>query len=74
MHILGQKFISISIGPSHKKEIEKWLLRTSVQCISESVVIVNDPKILNDLPISTSVSDTEMVQGVKANPLPCHRF
>ena len=33
MHILGQKFILISLGLSQKKEIEKWLLRTSVQCI-----------------------------------------
>ena len=30
MHILGQKFISISLGFSQKKDIEKWLLRTSV--------------------------------------------
>ena len=33
MHILVQKIISISLAPSQKKEIEKWLLRTSVQCI-----------------------------------------
>ena len=33
MHILGPKFISISLGLSQKKEIEKWLLRTLVQCI-----------------------------------------
>ena len=30
MHLLGQKFISISPGLSNK--IEMWLLRTSVQC------------------------------------------
>ena len=34
MHILGQKIISISLGLSQKKkEIEKRLLRTSVECI-----------------------------------------
>ena len=45
----------------------------TIECpISESAVIVNDPKILNDLPISTAVSDTERVQGVQA--LPYHRF
>ena len=33
MHIFWQKIISISLGVSQKKEIEKWLLRTSVQCI-----------------------------------------
>ena len=34
MHILGQKFSLISLGLSQKKkEIEKWLLRTSLQCI-----------------------------------------
>ena len=33
MHVLGQKLILISLGLSQKREIEKWLLRTSVQCI-----------------------------------------
>ena len=33
MHILWKIFISISLGLSQKKEIEKWLLRTSFQCI-----------------------------------------
>ena len=32
MHILGEKFISISLALSQKNEIEKWPLRTSVQC------------------------------------------
>ena len=32
MYILEQKFNSISIRLSQKKETEKWLLRTSVQC------------------------------------------
>ena len=39
MHILGQKFSSISQGLSQKKEIEKWLLRTSVQCIDQSGMV-----------------------------------
>ena len=42
MHILGPKFISISPGLSQKKEIEKWLRRTSVQCILRPMVLTFD--------------------------------
>ena len=68
--MLVQTFISISLGLSQKKEIQKWLLRTSVQCI-----VVRDFGTYND-PLSdrkfrvctcdTGFSKVDMYSGVRS--------
>ena len=45
---LGENSFQYHLGLVSKKEIEKWLLRTSVQCIIQKVII-SAPKIKLDI-------------------------
>ena len=76
MHILGQKFISISLGLSQKKEIEKWLLiehRVSVYKSNISFSVGyhdNRNNVLNLYLRTTLKSQQQRINGMKFCEIP----
>ena len=67
MHMLGQNIISISLGASRKKkEIKKWLLRTSVQCIKGAKKVRSAIKLCSYY-FSYYVSNDINVTGIRSS-------